>query len=153
MALPRGAFPRSRTCSSNFDTRSSAPNSVSAIDPIEGPSPGLWTSNSPTFGDTCYRFPMLTCRPWILSEARPPVHGLLPECPIVQALRSVHHVVMCVLIPQPRARLGWRITPSSYMEFTNYRRPTIGVRTIVDRPSIWLDLHHGLTYHGFTTHC
>ena len=50
MALPRGTFPRSRTYSSNFDTRSSAPNSVSAIDLIEGPSPGLWTSNSPTFG-------------------------------------------------------------------------------------------------------
>ena len=101
------------------------------------------------FRHTCYRFPMLTCRPWILSEARPPVHGLLPECPIVQALRSVHHAVMCVLIPQPRARLGWRITPSSYMEFTNYRRPTIGVRTIVDRPSTgWIYTMD--TYLGFT---
>ena len=50
MALPRGAFPRSRTYSFNFNTYSSMPNLVSPIEHIEGPSPGLWTLNSPTFG-------------------------------------------------------------------------------------------------------
>ena len=74
-----------------------------------------------------YRFPMLSSVGHrSLSEARPPVHGLLPDDPNVQVLRSTYHAVMYDPIPQPRACLGWKPHPLHTWDLGTVDYPQLG---------------------------